>query len=328
MHRENQDCQIYSSSSYHKRTYHLSSQECPKSIKTVRFILAPAITRELTFCQAKNTLRASRLSDSFQLQPLWENLPTVKPRMPQEHQDCQIQSSSAYHERTYQLSSKECPKSIKTVRFMPALATTRELTSCQAMNAPRASRLSDSFQLKLQWANLPTVKPRMPQKHQDHQIHSSSSHHKRIYQLWMPQEHQDCEIHSSSSQRERTYFLSSKECPKSIKDVKFITAPPTIRELTFCQGKNATRASLLSDSFQLQSPWENWRSSIKARMPQEHQGCQIHSSFSHNEITYKLWSQECPQEHQDCQIDSGYSHHDNTYMLSRKECPKSIKILH
>jgi len=148
MPHEHQGCQIHPSSSHHGRTYPLSSQECPKSIKIV--------------------------SGSFQLQPPLENLQTVKPRMPQEHQHYQIHSSSSHHERTYILSSQECPKSIKTVRFLPAPATMR------------------------------------------------------------------------------TYFLSSQECHKSIKPVRLITAPATMRELTIFQAKNGTRASKLSNSFQLQ----------------------------------------------------------------------------
>jgi len=197
------------------------------SIKTVSFISAPATMRELTFCQAKNTPRESRLSASFQLQPPWENLHSVKIIMPQEHQDCQLYSSSSHHEETYQLSSQECHKSIKTVSFIPAPATMRELTSCQAKNAPRASRMSASIQLQPPWENLPAVKPRMPQEHQDCQLHSSSSHH------------------------ERTYSLSRQECHKSIKTVSFILAPTTMRELTSCQAPNAIRASRLSASFQL-----------------------------------------------------------------------------
>jgi len=145
---EHQDCQLHFSSSHHERTYILSSQECHKSIKTVSFIPAAPTIRELTSCQAKNATRASRLSASFQLQPLWKNLLSVKPRMPQEHQDCQLHSSSSHHERTYHLSSQECPKSTMTVSFIPAPATIRELTFWQAKNASRASRLSASFQLQ------------------------------------------------------------------------------------------------------------------------------------------------------------------------------------
>ena len=185
---------------------------------------------ELTFCQAKNAIRASSLSDWLQLQPLWENLQSFKPRMAQEHQNCQIHSSFRYHKRTYQLWRQECPQSIMTVRSIPVPTTMRELTSCQAKNAPRASRLSDSSQLKPSWQHLLPVKPRMPQEHKHCQIHSSSSHHDSTYSLW------------------------SQECPKSIKTVRFIPAPATMRELTHCQAKNAPRASRLSDSFQLQPP--------------------------------------------------------------------------
>jgi len=261
---------INSSSSYHKRTYKLWSQECPKIIKSIRFIPAPATMRELTFCKAKNGPRASRLSDSFQLQPLWGNWRSIKPRMPQEHQACQIDYSFSHYERTYNLSNQEYHKSIKTVKFIPAPGIIRELTNCEAKNAQRASWLSDPFQFQPPWENLHPVKPRMPQEHQHCQIHSSSSHH------------------------ERTYFLSSQECHKSNKPVRFIPAAVTMTELTSCQAKNAPPASRPSDSFQFQSPWENLHS-VKPRMPQEHQDCQIHSSSSHHERTYPLSSQECPK---------------------------------
>src|SRR6266436_4278557 len=126
-----QDCQLHSSSSHHERTYPLSRQEWCKGIKTVSFIPAPATMRELTHCQGKNGARASRLSASFQLQPPWENLQTVRARMVQGHQDCQLHSSSSHHERTYPLSRQEWCKGIKTVSFIPAPATMRELTNCQ-----------------------------------------------------------------------------------------------------------------------------------------------------------------------------------------------------
>jgi len=183
--------QLHSSSSHHERTHRLSSQEFPKSIKTVSFISAPTTMRELTDCQAKNSPRASRLSALFQLQPPWENLHSVKPRIPQEHQDCQLHSSPSHYERTYILLSQEFPKTIKTVSFIPAPATMRthrlsnqefpktiktisfivvpatmrELTDCQAKNSTKALRLSASFQLWPPWENLQTVKPRIPQKH-------------------------------------------------------------------------------------------------------------------------------------------------------------------
>ena len=117
------------------------AKNAPKSIKTISFTIAPATIRELASCQAK------RLSASLQLQPPSENLLSVKPRIPQEHQDCQLHYSSSNHERTYRLSSQQCPKRIKTVSFIPAPATIRELTDCQPNNATRASRLSVSFQL-------------------------------------------------------------------------------------------------------------------------------------------------------------------------------------
>src|SRR5882757_9253257 len=97
----------------------------------------------------------------------------------------------------------------------------------------------------------------------------------------MMQRHQDCQLHSSSSHHERTYSLSRQEWCKGIKNVSFIPAPATMRELTFCQrqewckgiktvsfipaqatmreltrcqGKNSAMASRLSASFQLQPP--------------------------------------------------------------------------
>src|SRR5882757_7054994 len=89
-----QDSQLHSSSIHHERTYTLSRQELCKGIKTVSFIPAPFTMRELTLCQGKNGARASRLSVSIQLQPPGQNLPPVKVRMMQGHQDCQLHSSS------------------------------------------------------------------------------------------------------------------------------------------------------------------------------------------------------------------------------------------
>jgi hypothetical protein len=145
-----QDSQLHSSSSHHERTYSLSSQGCHKHIKTVSFIPAPATMRELTDCQAKDA---------------------------QAHQDSQLHSSSSHHERTYRLSSQGCHQHIKTISFIPAPATMRELTHCQAKDATSTSRQSASIQLQPPLENLPPVKPRMPQAHQDSQLHSSSSHH-------------------------------------------------------------------------------------------------------------------------------------------------------
>jgi hypothetical protein len=178
--------------------------------------------RELTACKGKNSPRASCWSASFQLEPPLENSPPVKARMSQEHQYSQLHSTSSHHERTYSLprqehqdsqlhfssthherthllSRQECHKSIKTVSFIPATATIRELTACQGKNSQRAS-----------------------------QLHSSSSHNQRIY------------------------LLSRQDSHKSIKTVRFIPAPASMRELTSCQGKNTTAASRHSASFQLQ----------------------------------------------------------------------------
>jgi hypothetical protein len=177
----------------------------PGADQTISFILAPVTMRELTRCQAKIARRRSTPSVSFQLQPPWQNILSVKPRMPgadQHHQlhfscslnekthslssqECQeeINTSSSHHERTYLLSSQECQEQINTIIFIPAAVTIRELTSCQAKNARSRSTPSTSFQLQPPGENLPTVKPRMPGADQHHQLHSSSSHHDRTYIL-------------------------------------------------------------------------------------------------------------------------------------------------
>src|SRR5205807_482634 len=220
-----QDCQLHSNCSQHERTYFLSRQECHNGIKTVSFIPTAASMRGLTNCQGRNATRASRLSASFQLPPACEDLPPVKARIPQGHQDCQLHSNCSQDERTYSLSRQECHKGIKTVSFIPTAASMRGLTNCQGKNATRASRLSASFQLQPALEDLLTVEARMPQGHQD------------------------CQLHSNCSQHERTYFLSRQECHKGIKTVSFIPTAASMRGLTSCQGKNATRASRLSASF-------------------------------------------------------------------------------
>jgi hypothetical protein len=158
---------------------------------------------ELTSCEAKNARRAD-----------------------QHHQ---LQSSSTQHERTYMLSSKKCQK-INTISFIPATATMRELTLCQAKNARRRSTPSASFQLQPPEENLLAVKPRMPGVDQHHQLHSSSSLH------------------------ERTYQLSSQECQEQINTISCTPAPAFMGELTSCQAKNARSRSTPSAAFQLQSP--------------------------------------------------------------------------
>src|SRR5258707_5610385 len=103
--------------------------------------------------------------------------------MVQGHQDCQLHSSSSHHERTYPLSRQEWCKGIKTVSFIPAPATLKELTNCQGKNGARGSRLSASFQLHRHPPsfNLLTVKVRKVQRHQHCQPHSSSLHHDITY---------------------------------------------------------------------------------------------------------------------------------------------------
>src|ERR1700712_1848824 len=133
--------QLHSSSSHHERTYLLSSQECQEQINTISFIPAPATMRELTNCQGKNARSRSTPSASFQLQPPSENLLAVESRMPGADQHHQLHSSSSHHERTYKLSSQECQEQINTISFIPAPATMRELTNCQAKNATSISNV-------------------------------------------------------------------------------------------------------------------------------------------------------------------------------------------
>jgi hypothetical protein len=115
--------------------------------------------KELTACQAKNVRSRSRPSASFQLQPPQENLLPAKPRaisfIPaaatmRELTFChaknarsrsrhQLHSSSSHHERTYPLPSQECQEHIKTISFILAPATMRELTNCKVNNATSIS---------------------------------------------------------------------------------------------------------------------------------------------------------------------------------------------
>jgi hypothetical protein len=175
--------------------------------------------RELTFCQGKDATSTSRQSAPLQLQPTWDNLLAVKARMPQAHQDSQLHSNTSHHERTYSLSRQGCHKHIKTVSFIPAPSTMRELTIYQGKDATSTSRQSAPFQLQPPQENLPTVKARMPQAHQDSQLHSSSSHH------------------------ESTYHLSRQGYHKHINAVSLISPPAPIQSLTSCQIKNAKTLS-------------------------------------------------------------------------------------
>jgi hypothetical protein len=140
--------QSQSSSSHHERTYSLSSQEFQEQMNTISFDPAPAMMGELTCCQGKNARSRSTSSASFQLQSPWENLQTVKPRMPGADQHHQLQSSSSHHETTYCLSSQECQQQINSISFNPAPATMRELTNCQAKNTRSNSTPSASIQLQ------------------------------------------------------------------------------------------------------------------------------------------------------------------------------------
>jgi hypothetical protein len=55
--------------------------------------------------------------------------------MPAADQDHQLQSSSSHYKRAYCLSNQEFQEHIKTISFIPAPATMRELTPCKAKNA-------------------------------------------------------------------------------------------------------------------------------------------------------------------------------------------------
>jgi hypothetical protein len=123
--------QLHSSSSHHERTYILSSQECEEQIMTISFIPAPATMSQLTSCQAKNARSTSTPSASCKLQPSREN---------------------------YQLSRQSgSQEQINTISFIPAPATTRNLTCCE--------------------------KPRIPRADEHYQLHSSTSQHERTYIL-------------------------------------------------------------------------------------------------------------------------------------------------
>jgi hypothetical protein len=140
--------ELHLSSRHHERTYKLSSQECQEQMKTISFIPAPDTMRELTNCHTKNARSRSRPSASVQLQTPSENLRTVKTRMPGADQDHQLHSSSSHHEVTYKLSHHKYHEQIKAISFIPAPATMRELTSCQAKNARSKSRPSALSQLQ------------------------------------------------------------------------------------------------------------------------------------------------------------------------------------
>src|SRR5437588_854783 len=137
--------------------------------------------------------------------------------MPQGHQDCQLHSNCSQHERNYFLSRQECHKGIKTVSFIPTAASMRGLTCCQGKNATRASRRSASWQMQPASEDLLPVKARMPQGHQD------------------------CQLHSNCSKQERTYLLKRQECHKGIRIVSFIPTAARRRGFTSCQAKNPKR---------------------------------------------------------------------------------------
>src|SRR5437588_136264 len=142
MPQRHQDCQLHSSnSSQHQYPNIIAKQKNHKSNKTTSFT-NPNSMKGHTFCQDKNATEALRLSASFiQLQPASVDLPPVKARIPQGHQDCQFHNSRQ-HERTYHLSRQECHKGIKTVSFIhPTPASINILTSSQSKKTTKATRL-------------------------------------------------------------------------------------------------------------------------------------------------------------------------------------------
>jgi hypothetical protein len=96
--------------------------------------------------------------------------------------------------------------------------------------------------------NLPPVKARMPQAHQDSQLKSISIQHDRSYLL----SRQGCHKHLNtvsfiSHHSDRTYKLSSHKCQKHIKTAfSFIPASDTMAELTNCQAKNMWHINTIS----------------------------------------------------------------------------------
>jgi hypothetical protein len=140
--------QPHSRPSHHEQTYLLSSQECQEQINTISFNPAPATMRELTNYQGKNARSRSTPSALFQHQSQCKNLLAVKSRMPGAAQHHQLHSSSSHKERTDLLSSQQWQKQINTISIIPAPASMRELTNCQAKNARSRSTPSVSTQLQ------------------------------------------------------------------------------------------------------------------------------------------------------------------------------------
>jgi hypothetical protein len=95
--------------------------------------------------------------------------------------------------------------------------------------------------------------------------------------------------------KEDTQLTVEQECQEQINFINFILIPAIMRELTFCQAKNARSRSRPSASFHDQQPWENLPTA-KPRMPGAHQDHQLHFSFSHHERTYSLSSKECQEQ--------------------------------
>src|ERR1700710_183923 len=83
--------------------------------------------------------------------------------MPGADQHHQVHSSSSHHERTYSLSSQECQEQINTISFIPAPATMRELTNCQAKNGRRISvhdvPIPNFATVKRSWHTAPPTEP-------------------------------------------------------------------------------------------------------------------------------------------------------------------------
>jgi hypothetical protein len=68
--------------------------------------------------------------------------------MPGADQHHQLHSRSSHDKSTYLLLSQEYQEQINIISFIPAPATIRKLTACQAKNARSKPTPSDSFQLQ------------------------------------------------------------------------------------------------------------------------------------------------------------------------------------
>jgi hypothetical protein len=86
--------------------------------------------------------------------------------------------------------------------------------------------------------DLTFFKSRMSGADQYYQLHASSNHYKRTYQL----SSQECQEHINTVSFtpapgivKKTYSLSSQECQKQINIINYFPATAIMRELTNCQ---------------------------------------------------------------------------------------------